>query len=445
MSVNKNISSSLLIQIPVFVISVITGIIITRILGSEGKGVYTLFQTDLQFFVMFLTLTMNTGITYFTANNKISLENLMGIVLSVLFVGTFILILFLSYLNFSDNNRLIFPDNYESLFYFGYLVISFILTTLNASVAAIFQGRTSFRLINRIALINCLIQLLLFVIIMLYANMNNTVISAKMVFFFTLLILFVNTLMWLYLFFTKIKIRPAFVGLKNPITILFFSYVFSIYIGTIINFMNYRMDLWIVNYYLSEEELGLYALSGNIIQLFITISVVVSSVLLPYLSGKISESQSMIAFSRSSRMNFLFILIGVIIAFLTAEYLIPKVYGEEFNGSVLPLLIILPGVLLSCSTQLFATLIVAKNKNILNIISTSCGLVVTLILDLILIPEYGIVGAAWATTIAYSTTFILTFILCITVLKIPLQNYFFPTLTELKQGIKKIKSYFYNR
>jgi O-antigen/teichoic acid export membrane protein len=180
----------------------------------------------------------------------------------------------------------------------------------------------------------------------------------------------------------------VFIGWKNPMTVLFFSYVFSIYIGTIINFMNYRMDLWIVNYYLSEIELGLYALSGNIIQLFITISVVVSSVLLPYLSGKISEEESIQTFSRSSRMNFLFILCGVLMAFFTAEFLVPLVYGEEFRGSVLPLLIILPGVLLSCSTQLFATLIVARNKNRLNIIATSCGLVITLVLDLLLIPEY---------------------------------------------------------
>jgi O-antigen/teichoic acid export membrane protein len=135
-------------------------------------------------------------------------------------------------------------------------------------------------------------------------------------------------------------------------------------------------------------------------------------------------------------------MVITIIAFFVSDFIIPFVYGEEFTLTVIPFKIIIPGILFSCNTQLFATLIVACKRNILNIISTSIGLILTVALDLTLIPLYGIKGAAYATVICYISIFICTFFLSLKLLKMPFTNYFFITAGDVKLVKEKIQTLF---
>ncbi len=445
MSLNKNISASILTQIPVFVLSVITGVFITRLLGVEEKGVFSLFQTNIQFFVLFFTLSMTTGITYFIANSKIPLSNILGMALQIVLIGSILIILMLFLGDFIGIDDIFFPNGFSAWSFKLYLFFSFFSTVMNSVFSSVFQGRSRFKFINQISIYSSLIQFVVFgaLFILKYFDIYTVGIEAALL--VTISVLIFNSIYWVVLYSKEIGILPEKIFLKDQNFRLFYVYVFSIYIGTLINFMNYKLDLWIINYYINEYELGIYSLSGNIVQLFLMISVVVSSVLLPYLSRCNDISDKIKIFRIIARINFLFILLGVIFTFCVCGFLIPMIYGIEFSDSVEPLRIILPGVLFSCATQLFATLIVASNRNFLNILATLGGLVITVILDLNLIPEYGINGAAWATSFAYMFTFLFTFLLCVFVLKMPAGNYFIPSLSELKIGIVKLKSYVYNR
>jgi O-antigen/teichoic acid export membrane protein len=215
----------------------------------------------------------------------------------------------------------------------------------------------------------------------------------------------------------------------------FVYYSLIIFAGTLINFFNYRIDLWIVNYYLSDESLSYYSLASNIAQIIIYTSVTIGTVILPYLSSKnIEERKSM--FPKITRYSFSFFVIVIVIAYIISEYIIPLVYGKAFYDAVKPFKILLPGVLFSCQTQLIATLIVASKKNTLNIIATGTGLIFTIALDLYLIPLWGIEGAAWATTISYMIIFTITYYLFLKYLKYPFVNYFFVNWQDINSIIK---------
>jgi O-antigen/teichoic acid export membrane protein len=49
----KNLISSVLTQIPLFIFGIAVGVFSTRILGEEGKGIVALFQSKSQFFYLF--------------------------------------------------------------------------------------------------------------------------------------------------------------------------------------------------------------------------------------------------------------------------------------------------------------------------------------------------------------------------------------------------------
>ena len=129
-------------------------------------------------------------------------------------------------------------------------------------------------------------------------------------------------------------------------------------------------------------------------------SKIIGSVIMPYLSED-DEVQRRNFFTIYSRVSFLSILVMVAIFALFGDFLIPFIYGAEFEGSVAPFYVLLIGMIFTSMSQLFGTMLFSKGRNDVTLLANSVGLVITVVLDILLIPKYGIVGAAIATTFSY--------------------------------------------
>lgn len=107
--------------------------------------------------------------------------------------------------------------------------------------------------------------------------------------------------------------------------------------------------------------------------------------------------------SRSTRYTLVFTILLVFgIAALASDF-VQIYFGAEFSGAVVPLLLLLPGVLgFAIARPIYA---IGQGKGDFRplIIATGVASIINLILNLILIPLYGISGAAIATSIGYGS------------------------------------------
>lgn len=94
--------------------------------------------------------------------------------------------------------------------------------------------------------------------------------------------------------------------------------------------------------------------------------------------------------------------------FVFADFFILQFFGKQYAAAVLPFQVLLVGVLLFTEAQINHNIIAAigKPKTITKIIFTAA--VANTGLNLLLIPFYGIVGAAAATLISYALAFLLS-------------------------------------
>lgn len=94
------------------------------------------------------------------------------------------------------------------------------------------------------------------------------------------------------------------------------------------------------------------------------------------------------------------VLITVVLAFV-APFAIPRVFGEEFRGSVEPCLLLLPGALaMSVNFSAWQTSDALGRPGISSV-AQALSLLVTVVLLVLLLPAAGIAGAAIATSVAY--------------------------------------------
>ncbi len=92
----------------------------------------------------------------------------------------------------------------------------------------------------------------------------------------------------------------------------------------------------------------------------------------------------------------------MVIAALLAAWAIPLFFGESFFESLSPFVNLLPGYLLFSVNILLAAYFAGINRLRINFIGSTICFLLVLLLDLWLIPLYGMAGAAIASSVAYA-------------------------------------------
>lgn len=383
------------------VIGLAAGIFIARALGPAGRGEYNLALLVGTFLVFVLDMGFSYAVSYFVSNGRFTSDQMLknafwaswvlgmvGLLIFLLMnqIGAVKFLLGTAELTLSILTVLIFlPSSFFQL-YFNVLLLG--------------EGRlVIYNVVPIVAqfAVVCTIGLQ-------YYRSSLTV----------------NWAVVLYLMGNVVSILVMLLFRKNFFTALetpFFSWgeirkvlAFSIpsHVGALIQFMNFRLDTFIVNFYLGVGAVGLYTLAGSFAELLWMISRPVGTILMPRVAASGSPTALGEMVFRSSSLAF-FATLGTSLALaVVAPWAVPLVYGAKFQGAVVPLLLLLPGATLFCYTNVQACYLIGIGKPQINTSIAAVSLVATVGLDLWLIPRIGINGAAIASSVSYILSSLLT-------------------------------------
>lgn len=442
MSLSRNIFYNILTQIPTAILGFVSGIFITRILGPHGRGVFSIFLADTELFSLFLSFGLSSAMVYFISSKKIAVAKLAGIAVMVLIVCSMLTAIIILCFSLFFDDAFIFPEHFNSVFYSLYLIAVFPLSLLNGFISCFFQGLTKFYEVRFVSIFNSVLNVIFFGVLFFLMRFSFVTLEVRHVLLISLIVLFINSLCWIVFYFRRMCIIPSFhFSIKEHIKPLFVFAGIS-YLSDIINFMNYRLDIWIVQHFRDSEQVGFYSLAASLAQMFWLFSTPIATVLVPYLSGGAGDALKNLRLF--SRFNCTFVLLLMVISIPLAGFFIPLIYGMSFSSSVIPFLLLLPGMFFSCLTKIFAACIFSRNKPQYNMIATAVGLIFTIALDLILIPRYGIVGASIATSVAYISIFVCVNYFLFFRIKLAFKNYFFLTKQDICEVSDRMKIFLSN-
>ena len=437
MSLNRNIFYSFITQFPNLFFGIITGVFMTRIMGPEGRGVYSIFQANIDFFVLFLGVNINTGLTYYISSKKIALNKLVGISVITVALATVVIFAFIAVL-FLFKSRFLFPENYDTLFFIGYFILSFIIGLINVCFSGIFSGYKNFRIINASSIGLSVLKLIFFAIAFYCYHSGLFKINIVTVFALLLAVQVATFLLNLLLYWHLYSTPPTFKFNYTEDVKPLFKYLGVSHTAQIVNFLNYRLDVWLVTYFKGLEQLGYYTLAVNIAQFTWLVSIPLSSVLFPYLSEDKGENSTEVL-GKYSRLNCTALIFVAGLLYFVSDFLILHLYGTNFSESVLPLKILLIGNFFLMVQRPFRSLLFAKNDTTTILYINLVGLVFTLILDIILIPSQGIIGASIASDVTYISMLICILVYCFKKYHLKSLNYMILTKGDVVEGISFIK------
>ncbi|MDQ3100620.1 MAG: polysaccharide biosynthesis C-terminal domain-containing protein [Bacteroidota bacterium] len=402
MSLKKGIFYTLLTQAPTLLLFFISSTLMTRLLGDVGRGAYALLNNQVALLSMLLWLNLGLGITYFTSKNNAPTRTIVGTAVTMVLINVLVTpLILLAFYSVNELQTLFMPVNATYGGYYIYVYASIVLGTINSSVASILLGIKKFKVLNLMSILNATLSAISFLVLYLVKGDLGSTDMLPLVLGVTLIVQLMVSLVWMFLFALFVRMPPIPIvqwSLLKPL--ITFSLIG--HISNLINLINYRFDVWVVDTYHGTASLGLYAVAVGVGQLLFYIPEPFSRVVQPYLYGQ-QKDEMLGRFKAVARVNFTVVLALAIMLAITARWLIPFLFGEVFSGSVAALQLLLPGVVFSASFKLLAQLVVQGNGQQFNLYATMAGAVVTLILDFALIPEWGIEGAAIASTLSYFT------------------------------------------
>jgi len=388
----RNVSITFAARIVIIIAGLVTSVIMARTLGPAGKGLFSLAILTSGMVFIAMNLGVGTASGFFLGRKKATLEELAGNWLSlsvVIGVGALGLSLALA----------------------PVLVPRFVPSVpLWAVVTALFAAPFSILVFNFLMLFRANDDFLNFNIVEVLQPVAFFVLFTSCAILVPTRLLEASIAVWLVshvatglgailLMARLVRLAPRWNGalVKGAL-----RFGVQQNLGNLLDFLNYRFDMLLVNYYLEPAYVGYYSISVVIAEKLWYVPNVLSAVLHPRVAHAGEEGAANRDTAQVSRITVLIIGVGSLAILLLGRLLVRILYSNRFLPAVTPLFLLLPGIFMISLAKILTSDLTARGYPRANMWAGLVAIVSNVILNVILIPRMALGGAALSSTVSYS-------------------------------------------
>lgn len=397
-SIKKNLIYNILLQVVTLLIPLVTVPYVSRVLGKDGIGTYSYTLSIVQYFIIIGTLGIsmygNRAIAYVRDDKEKMSKTFWAITaLKALTSGIALLVYILI---FGTNEK------YGTIF----LIQSINIIANIIDISWLYMGLEDFKkTVTRNLLVKIICVISIFLFIKDYDDLYLYVIINAM------MALLGNLVMWAYLPKIVSKVKIKFVDIKEH-----FLPALQLFIPQIAIQIYAVLDKTMLGYMTTVGEVGLYEQSQKIVKLVLSLVTSLGVVMLPRMSntfanGDIKKMDEYL--NRSLRgVSYVSIPMAIGIASISNEF-VPWFFGEEFSAVSYLMIILSPILFLIAMSNVLGTqYLLPSNRTKEYTASVTCGAIINVLLNLVLIPKYKAIGSCISTVVAeFSVTAIQYFCL----------------------------------
>jgi O-antigen/teichoic acid export membrane protein len=392
-ALKKGVAYTFLTRLLLFVLGMALSIILARFLGPVDRGKYAIVMLIATILLKLGTAGTEVANTYYSASGKYGLRYivsnsifnslLFGLAMIAMFTVVYTLRVFKQYMQGNGLNALAI-----------WLVVALVPAMIAKQLLnKVLLGRGKILLFNATDLFQVGSQLVLTAafVMLFHGGLAAAIVAyvVATVVDVAVIIVLISRLEPISLSFDKGLFKASLV------------YGTKAYLGNIAQFLNYRLDSLLVSIFLGVEQVGYYAIAVGMAERLWMIPGAIGTVLLPKVSStEEGKATSITAFS--TKITLYVVAAMALILGLLATWAISLLYGKEYLDAVKPFILLLPGIVSLSVSKVLTSDLAGRGRPEFGAISSVISLVVTIVLDLLLIPRWGIAGAAVASTVSYT-------------------------------------------
>ncbi len=377
-------------RLATFVLSVVTNVVLARALGPEGRGVYAVAVLIPGLISLLLGFGITPANVYHYSKRLIPAEELIGTATaSAIALGAGFYIVLLGYVRLSGSSDIVGIK--PTFMLVSCLAVPFLLET--AALQGLLIGAQRFVLYNLTFLTQSVATtfgVILIVIVLRGSTMGavvawtaSTAVAAAVAVTSARMI-------------GRLSLRWRWVTLRRLLGFGLVSYMSSL-----TSFVNLRFDVLLVNLFAGARQVGLYSVGTALAEVVWYVANAAGTVLAPRVAAAGPEEADRIA-ERVSRVVTLLAAVAALVLGFVAPWVVVLFFGSDFADSKWAVWLLMPGIVTFSVARVMSMYLLGRNQLKVDLLASFIGFVVTLALDLLLIPPFGFRGAAVASSVAYT-------------------------------------------
>ena len=366
------------------VTGMITAIVVARALGPSVYGVLGFGVAVLSYLGLLVNMGMDVHGVREIARNRDLGYRLVGMIVSTRLIFAFVLFAGLvaaaPYFGWSETVRLVLMIQGVGLFGVALTLDFFYQAEQRMAVAALRQGGAAIAGV---------------VAVVLFVNTPEDVFIAAAV---PVAVHVLSALLLIAYFRVRVAARPA---PAEPISRLgFLARSAPVALMAVLTTIYVNLDIILLGYMVPEAEVGLYVAASRVAMIALVFPNLIHSAFLPALSKALGDDAAANAAATNHARSVMFF--GGAVGgggMLLAPAIVEILFGPAYAGAGFAMTILMAHVLVSHLTAAFGTPLLAWQCDKPFTVILAAGAFVNIVLNLIMIPLYGIEGAAIATVI----------------------------------------------
>jgi glycosyltransferase involved in cell wall biosynthesis/O-antigen/teichoic acid export membrane protein len=386
----------------------ISGVILARGLGPGGRGVYGLTNETALLFSTLAALAIAQSSVYLAGQRRFRLETLLSNALTWILAFSAVCAALITAILITDVSLIGMAAPELSIAFAG---AALMMVSTTASFFLLAQGRIEAR--TAISVLEPFLRML--GVLGALALVGLTVMGAISAWLAAIL---VTAAVCLFLLGKQVRIRP---GVHLGALGQQLSFGVRGHLGWAFQTVNHRLDVFLVSYFLGTSAVGQYSVGFNLAEVSWWIPLSLGVVLLPKAStmDAAANAQMSAAVCRRTLVVTLVAILGLV---AIAQPLVTILFGSEFRDSLVPLYILAPSGLFYAVHKVLSTSLFAQGLPQASLYGGLASVPVLIGLDLIMIPRFGIGGAAVVSDIAYGVNAAVMLVLFLRASRLPVRE-----------------------
>ncbi|MEP7081612.1 MAG: polysaccharide biosynthesis C-terminal domain-containing protein [Chloroflexota bacterium] len=171
--------------------------------------------------------------------------------------------------------------------------------------------------------------------------------------------------------------------------------------GNVLQFVNLRLDLLLVSALLRVEAAGVYLVALRVGEVVVQVANSFAVLTFPQVASQ-ADPNDTASTERATRVTLAIVAVSAVGLGLVAEPLLTIAFGEAFRSGTVALRVLLLGMVPLALCRIVTSDLKGRGRADLASIANLLAVVLTAVLGLLLIPAFGIEGAAMASVGAYA-------------------------------------------
>lgn len=202
----------------------------------------------------------------------------------------------------------------------------------------------------------------------------------------------------------KLNINIKYQGFDKKLFIEMFSYSFFIFLGIIVDKVNWSVDQFILGAISGTTAVSLYSVASTLNTLFINLSTAISGVMLPKVSkmiaNEVSDEEITNEFIKVGRIQFYIIFLMITgFIFLGKEFIILWAGKSYINSYYITVILLLPAMF-SLIQNLGISIMQAKNLHKFRSVLLACIAIINIFISIPLAKNFQGIGSAIGTSLS---------------------------------------------